>query len=87
MGLSLGKILVLAVLVAVVWYGFKYRARIEAVRAVLQREAEARRARARQGEPRQTLAAEDLVKCDRCGSYVAAHSASACGRADCPWGR
>ena len=87
LGLSLGKLLLLGVIVLVVWHGFKFRGRIEAVRSALQREAEARRGRARQGAPRPTLAAEDLVKCDRCNAYVAAHATSSCGRADCPWRR
>jgi hypothetical protein len=69
----------------VVWQGFKYRTRIEAVRAVLAREAAARRAKSPGAARPRALAAEDLVKCDRCNSYVAAHAA-ACGRPNCPWG-
>jgi hypothetical protein len=86
MGLSLGKLLVLGAIVFVVWYGFKYRGRIEAVRRAFERERAARRDRPPDRTSR-TIAAEDLVKCDRCGSYVAAHATSSCGRADCPWGR
>lgn len=84
MGLSLGKLLVLGVIVLAVWYGFKYRSRIEAVRAALQRERDARRQRP--PAPGPTIAVEDLVKCGRCGAYVAARATSSCGRADCPWG-
>ena len=83
-GLSLGKLLVLGVIVLAVWYGFKYRSRLEAVRAALQRERDARRERPRAAGP--TIAAEDLVKCRSCGAYVAARGTSSCGRADCPWG-
>jgi hypothetical protein len=87
LGLSLGKFLLLAVLVAAVWYGFKYIQRVEEIKRLLRREAERRQAdqRARRGP--QSLDAEDLVKCARCGAYVAAQSATACGRPDCPWGR
>ena len=28
---------------------------------------------------------EDMVKCSVCGAYVAARSASSCGRGDCPF--
>jgi len=83
MGLSLGKLLVLAAIVFVVWYGFKYRGRVEAVRRAFERERAARRER----PVAPTITAEDLVKCDCCGSYVAAHATSTCGRPDCPWGR
>ena len=57
MGLSLGKLLVLGVIVLAVWYGFKYRSRIEAVRAALQRERDARRQRP--PAPGPTIAVED----------------------------
>jgi len=88
MGLSFGKLVVLAILILVVWYGFKYASRVEAVRQALKREMAAQRERARtQAKPGPTLAAEDLVKCNRCGSYVAAHAAAGCGRADCPYRR
>jgi uncharacterized protein len=81
-GLSLGKLLVLAGLILIVWYGFKYVNRVEAVKNVRRRERE-------QVPPTsaRTAQAEDLVRCETCNSYVAAHSAAACGRADCPWGR
>ena len=85
MGLSLGKLLVLIAIVLVVWYSFKYTKRVEAVRRALRHEMAARQARARP-QRAQTLPAEDLVKCDRCGAYVAVRSA-ACGRPDCPRGR
>jgi hypothetical protein len=82
LGLSLGKLIVLALLVLIVWYGFKYVQRVEDVRRMLRREIERRR-----GQPQQkrTVVAEDLVKCTRCGAYVATGSRSSCGRADCPW--
>jgi len=81
LGLSLGKLLELAAIVLIVWYGFKYAGRIEAVR-------KARRA-ARESPPpsRPPTQAEDLVPCAACGSYVTAHGMTACGRPDCPWGR
>lgn len=83
LGLSLGKLLFLAIVITVVWYGFKYVQRVEEVRRALRREMERRQGRAQPG-PR-TIKAEDLVKCAHCGAYVPANSANSCGRADCPW--
>ena len=81
LGLSLGKLLELAVIVLIVWYGFKYAGRIEAVRKARQH------ARESAPPPSRPTKAEDLVPCAACGSYVMARGMTACGRADCPWGR
>jgi hypothetical protein len=86
LGMSLGKLLVLAAIILIVWYGFKYTQRVGAVRETLRRGA-AEKARPAAGPAARPPAAEDLVKCERCGAYVAAGSSAACGRADCPWGR
>jgi hypothetical protein len=83
-GLGFGKLFLLVAIIVIVWSAFKYAQRIDAVRRGVRREMDARRARQARGP---TIAAEDLVKCDRCGAYVAAHSTASCGRADCPWGR
>ena len=83
LGLSFGKVLLLAALIALVWYGFKYLSRVEAVRRSLREELQRRQASAKPT----TLQAEDLVKCAVCDAYVAARSATSCGRPDCPWGR
>jgi hypothetical protein len=83
-GLSLSKLVLLAVIVAIVWYGLKYLERVETIRRALREEL-----RRRQGAaPRQPpIKAEDLIKCATCGTYVAARGAAPCGRADCPWRR
>ena len=81
---SVGKLIVLGVIIAVVWYGWKYVQRVEAVRRALKAEIERRRAGA---PPAQNRPAEDLVKCSACGIYVPSRGAHACGRADCPWPR
>jgi uncharacterized protein len=85
LGLSLGKLLFLAIIVAAVWYGFKYVQRVEEVRRMLRQVQRQQQQRASRAGP-QTLEAEDLVKCRQCGAYVAARSATSCGRPDCPWG-
>jgi hypothetical protein len=83
LGFSLTKLVLLGIVVAALWLGFRYMSRMDAIRRGLREELTRRRA------PGATPAkeVEDLVKCARCGAYVAARNASACGRPDCPWGR
>jgi hypothetical protein len=92
-GLSITKLLTLAILILVVWYGFKYAARLEAVKQALRAEARRRQAGGvgsggdtRSGMRATARPVEDLVKCQRCGSYVAASGAANCGKPQCPWG-
>lgn len=85
-GFSAAKLLLLAFVIAAVWYGFKYMNRLEELRRMLRQMQDSAPARTpRAGRP--GLKAEDLVLCRRCNAYVAAHGAGSCGRADCPWGR
>jgi hypothetical protein len=88
-GMSLGKLLLLAVLILIVWYGFKYAARVEAVKQTLRAELRRRQAGGvgRDGAIRPSARpVEDLVKCRQCGSFVAAQGAANCGKPQCPWG-
>ena len=82
-GFSFSKLLLLVLLIVVVWTAFKYMRRVEAIRRVLRDEMQRRQA-TRRPPP---LPADDLVSCTACGAYVAARSASHCGRPDCPWSR
>jgi hypothetical protein len=89
---SLPKLFWLILIIAAVWYGFKYlgridnarkRAAVDAVRAAAAR-AGAQRTAGR--ETRGDLAqVEDTVKCRTCGAYVPVRSPSRCGRSDCPF--
>ncbi|MEX2010074.1 MAG: 50S ribosomal protein L32 [Dongiaceae bacterium] len=82
---SLGKLLVLVAIVAIVWFGFRLIGRLDQSRkdeARLKKRAGARRG-SRAAETAATV--EDTVKCPTCGAYVPARSASSCGRADCPY--
>ena len=81
--ISLGKFILFAVLVGVVWVGFRYKARVDEIRRAVRDELQRREA-PRRAPPVQ---AEDLIKCTQCGAYVAARGAKSCGRADCPWPR
>lgn len=76
-GFSLGKILLLAAVVAAVWYGYRWWQRVQKVtrdeEAILARE----RARAPSGE--------DMVKCPACDTYLSPKGARSCGRTECPY--
>lgn len=74
-GFSLSKLLVLAALVAAVWYGFRWVQR----RQQLQQSAESDKVE-RNGGP----ASEDLVACSLCGVFVPTAGKRSCDRADCP---
>ena len=88
-GFSPGKLLLLALVFLVVWYGWKYTRRVDQIRRALREEMERHRNAAQGGGGGATrnLPAEDLIKCHSCNAYVPAQSAAACGRADCPWRR
>jgi len=85
LGLSLGKLLFLAIIITLVWYGFKYVGRVAAVQQRAREEMTRRRSQSDAAPPRKPV--EDLVKCQRCGSFVSAEGAGNCGKPDCPWGR
>lgn len=89
--MSFGKLLLLAIIVLVVWYGFKRAARVEAMRRSLRAQAQRRRPGDRNGGGgtigggRAAQPVEDLVKCRQCGAFVAASGAANCGKPLCPW--
>ena len=71
-----GKILVLAVIIAVVWYGFKFVGRLQA-----KRQEELKNA-GREGNSKD---AGDMVKCPQCAAFVVAGGAAKCSKFDCPY--
>ncbi len=85
-GFSLPKLLVLALIIGVIWYGFKWateidRKRRRAVKDDAKKPAPAASAAA--SAPAND--AEDMVKCAACGTFVAVRGAKDCGRGDCPY--
>ena len=79
LGFSIGKLLVLAAIIAIVWYGFKIIGRRnqnlagKAAREAVDSEKSARRE------------AQDMDSCAKCGTFVPALAARNCGRTDCPY--
>jgi len=83
--LSFQKLIVLAGIVAAVWYGFKLLTRLQEARktdAAL-RQNTAKRPGAARGADHEE--AEDMVQCPVCQAYVPARGATSCGRDDCPY--
>ena len=71
-----GKILVLAVIIAAVWYGFKFVGRLQA-----KRQEELKNA-GREGNSKD---AGDMVKCQQCAAFVVAGGAAKCSKSECPY--
>jgi hypothetical protein len=76
-GFSFAKLLLVAAVIAAVWYGYRWWQRVQKVTrdegATLARE----RARAAEGEV--------MIKCSSCETYVSPKAARSCGRAECPY--
>lgn len=94
---SIQKLLVLAAVVAAVWFGFKLIGRLSAQRKAEQKLRDGQAGRGQggsaragagrgSGEPAHAeLRAEEMEPCPTCGAYVASGKARSCGRADCPY--
>ena len=74
-GFSLQKLLVFAIIVGAVWYGWKLLSRIGA----------GGQAGKDAGEARPRLTSVELEPCPVCGTYVSGEAARDCGRDDCPY--
>ena len=85
LGFSLQKLLVLASIVAAVWYGFRWVSRLQEARK-LDQEARAADLKDSRGtrRPAKQAAAEDMARCPTCDAFVPARGATPCDRSDCP---
>jgi hypothetical protein len=75
--LSFGKIVLLAVVIGVAWYGYRWWQRVQKV----SRDEELTQTRARAAQ----MSGEDMVRCPTCETYLSPRSARACGRNGCPY--
>lgn len=76
-GFGFGKLIVLAAVVAAVWYGFKLVTRLDQERK--------RRHTLREKQRQGTESVGKMEKCAVCGTYVVAATAGDCGRDGCPY--
>lgn len=83
-GFSLQKLLVLAGIIAAVWYGFQWLSRLDKQRKADQK-VQGGGGRKARSQPAKGDEPEDMVQCPTCGSFVIAKSSSNCGRSDCPY--
>jgi hypothetical protein len=79
---SFPKLIVLAAIIAVIWYGFRLVGELDKAR----RQA-ARVAKQQAGQKGRSSGAnvEETVKCRACGAYVPARQPSRCNRSECPF--
>jgi hypothetical protein len=84
---SIQKLIVLAAVIAAVWYGFKFLGRLQETRKAEAKLRETQGGRpAKKAETKAAKAAkpegevEDLVPCPGCGAYVRAGGKCSCGR-------
>lgn len=77
-GFSIGKLLVTAIAILVVWYGFKL------LTDDGKREQPRVRRRSKRAAPARPVA-EDMVQCRVCAAYVSATMPNDCGREGCPY--
>ena len=88
-GFGLQKLLVLAMLIGAVWYGFKYFSRFDESRKKVEKAARkvAQKVAGRTPEPAPEAepVAQDMERCETCGDFVAVAGVTACGREACPY--
>ena len=76
MGFSLGKLIVLALIIGVFWYGFKFISRRN--QGVRQKNASAKVSSSNNDT-------ENMEKCDHCATFVPVSASQNCGRDGCPY--
>ena len=87
-GFSLTKLIFTALVIAAVWYGYKWLQRNQIRRQEETREKvreDIRANRTAKREQRPADDAEDMVQCATCEAFVPAKGMKNCGRAGCPY--
>jgi len=74
-GFGFGKLLLLVIIVAVIWYGFKFVGRVD----------EQRKRKVEEERKKSSQSIGEMEKCRVCGTYVVAGKAENCGRKGCPY--
>ena len=90
-GFSFGKILVFVIVIALIWYGFKYMGRLQRLEKGERRPTERNMGeRIRKSFYEKTGKMEEDVieeteKCVKCHVYVPLGAGKRCNRSDCPY--
>ncbi len=74
-GFGFGKLLVLAIIVAAVWYGYKFIGRLD----------KQRKEKVTKDKKKTADSIGKMEKCSVCDTYVAVAQAKNCGRPGCPY--
>ena len=83
---SMQKLLVLAAIIAIVWYGFRFLGRLKETREREARQRDLKDAtRPAPKEQNEQLDVEETVQCAVCGAYVPTIGKSNCGKSGCPY--
>ena len=82
LGFSIQKILFTAIVILVVWYGFKWIGKVKIRR---EREKSYLRQNGKANSEKDLNSAEDMLECNACSAFVVANATRACGRSDCPY--
>jgi len=80
---NIEKILILAIILVIVWQGFKFLGRAEEARREARRNAAGGDPKAVQR--RAITPVEDMIKCPTCGDYVPKLHAATCQKPSCPY--
>ena len=80
-GFSLFKLFILVVVLAVIWYGFKFLGRLEKYRKVKLVASKT----SENENLAQNMDAGDMIRCPICGIYVAVDNSMDCGQRNCPY--
>ena len=83
-GLSPSKLLFTVLIIAAVWYGFKWIGRFQANQ---KKQSPNQDGAAKGNTPTSNDGVEDLVACSKCGDYVISDKKSGCGKDGCPYER
>jgi hypothetical protein len=74
-GFGIGKLIVLAAIVAAVWYGYKFVNRLD----------QKRKREAAESKSQNTETIDKMVKCSSCGTYAVDTGAAQCGECGSPY--
>ena len=80
-GIGLSKLLLVALVIFGVWYGFRW------INRMGQRGEKRAKERLREAARAPNEAIADMQRCPSCGDFVVPHLAASCGKDVCPYGR